>query len=1108
MFLYELGDIQNVPLFELLRFNTAEGITSQVTFTNQTSISEVNAQTISSAVSAATTDSGSWTLSEGWNDTTSISEETLQETGLTREEAETIARSSTNTYRFDTTVGQSEVITDSSQHAYKGTLGTGTTSGNTTETSNAYKYSVDTENSLEATVGASIGVEKVASVNASTTAKESIKLGEESQSSSKRSSTTTDTWNATLENSGQNAKTRTSSKNWNTTSSYGNSNTLSNSVTTSKQISELISDKYGYGQSYSKNGAHSSGQTFTTQNTQQNSYSNTVTYDRSTLHEEVYSYTADGRYNGYYRLVAAGTAHVFGVVGYDVATRSYFAYMYTVMDDNTYEFLDYSKDDPNFSDNEIGVIPFEIPVFVNDYVNAKIAKSDGLQININTGMVTAYTGDEPIVVVPSYVDVYNGDGTYSSVKVTGIDANAFRGNTSIQGVMFSEFITEIPDSAFEGCTSLRDIYIPSLTSIGNRAFYGCTSLSTMTIPEDVVSLGADAFYNVEEIKITAANKNVALAAINSGAKSLVLNIASVEESMDDTEFVTPSGMNVFELQGGRKDYRNLRVKSVSGTTRINGVNFVDCLQVPLELHSSSVELNQVTVSGSGYCMIIAKDNCDLSLFGINRMISSGGNAIVCANTSLSNKDSSVQALLEVTGNIYVCGSIANADKYLSLTNGTIITITREEYETYIDGVYQLIFNANGGSVTETERTAYSGASIGELPVPTRTGYTFAGWYTALSGGTQVTAQSTFISSSSVTIYALWTANPYTVSFNGNGGTPSTASKTVYYNGTYGDLPTATRTGYTFAGWYTDASGGSKVESTTAVTATSDHTLYAHWTANPYTVSFNGNGGTPSYASKTVYYNSTYGDLPTAARTGHYLDGWYTASSGGSKVVSSTTVTAASDHTLYAHWYPIGYTYNVVYRSSNGTALGSTTATYNYGTTNTIYPPAIAGYTTPAAQTVAWDSTSAKTITFIYTPGDQPSPQSLFSGTWWTSSSGSGAKITFVATGEWRNRTSSSVEIRVKWVNTINKGYYGYTQKYKAYFKYEGNTVASSDKIQIASSTTWPSSSSPNSGSKTAYTDWITVPINTAGPVAVTVECNYWDANQDKYISGTMNIPAY
>ena len=72
---------------------------------------------------------------------------------------------------------------------------------------------------------------------------------------------------------------------------------------------------------------------------------------------------------------------------------------------------------------------------------------------------------------------------------------------------------------------------------------------------------------------------------------------------------------------------------------------------------------------------------------------------------------------------------------------------------------------------------------------------------------------------------------YEVIFNSNGGTCSTSSKTVTYNSTYGTLPTPTRTGYTFDGWYTSSTGGTKITADTKVTITANQTLYAHWTLN-------------------------------------------------------------------------------------------------------------------------------------------------------------------------------------------------------------------------------------------------------------------------------------
>ncbi|MBQ4422948.1 MAG: InlB B-repeat-containing protein [Clostridia bacterium] len=212
------------------------------------------------------------------------------------------------------------------------------------------------------------------------------------------------------------------------------------------------------------------------------------------------------------------------------------------------------------------------------------------------------------------------------------------------------------------------------------------------------------------------------------------------------------------------------------------------------------------------------------------------------------------------------------------------------------------FNANGGSVSTDSKTVTVGSTYGDLPTPTRTGYSFDGWYTAASGGSKVTSSTTVTATSNHTLYAHWTARTYTVTFDANGGTVSPSSKTVTYGSTYGDLPTPTRTGYTFKGWgwyAADVSG--YVTSSSTVSTAKNHTLYAQWTPNTYTVYFNGNGGSVSTGSKTVTYGSTYGSLPTPTRTGYSFDGWYTSASGGNRVTSSTTVTATSNHTLYAHW---------------------------------------------------------------------------------------------------------------------------------------------------------------------------------------------------------------
>ena len=165
---------------------------------------------------------------------------------------------------------------------------------------------------------------------------------------------------------------------------------------------------------------------------------------------------------------------------------------------------------------------------------------------------------------------------------------------------------------------------------------------------------------------------------------------------------------------------------------------------------------------------------------------------------------------------------------------------------------------------------------------------------------------------------------YLVTFDPNGGKVSRESTAVTIGKPYGTLPTPNRTGYKFAGWYTEKTGGTKVTETTTVGNDPPTTLYAHWTANNYLVTLHANGGkigTPSgqlvnTRSYTVTYGSKYPAFPDPTRTGGYtFDGWYTQETGGTKITSDTTVTTTKDHILYAHWHltPANAPYNVKLR---------------------------------------------------------------------------------------------------------------------------------------------------------------------------------------------------
>lgn len=246
-------------------------------------------------------------------------------------------------------------------------------------------------------------------------------------------------------------------------------------------------------------------------------------------------------------------------------------------------------------------------------------------------------------------------------------------------------------------------------------------------------------------------------------------------------------------------------------------------------------------------------------------------------------------------------------------NGTYqnVTSNRTITATYAAKTSALTFNANGGSGTMTtgKVATYGQAMPTGIALPTRTGYTFTGFFDATSGGTKYynaagTSAQTWNkdTTSGTTLYAQWTVNTYTVTFDANGGSVPTSTTTVTYGSAYGTLPTPTLAGYTFAGWWTAVSGGTLVTASTVVTTASNHTLYALWTANEILVVFDTQGGSiaGNYYVRVVV-GTPYPALPTPTRGADTFDGWYTAKTGGAPVTQGGVLIENASHTLYAHW---------------------------------------------------------------------------------------------------------------------------------------------------------------------------------------------------------------
>jgi uncharacterized repeat protein (TIGR02543 family) len=227
----------------------------------------------------------------------------------------------------------------------------------------------------------------------------------------------------------------------------------------------------------------------------------------------------------------------------------------------------------------------------------------------------------------------------------------------------------------------------------------------------------------------------------------------------------------------------------------------------------------------------------------------------------------------------------------------------------------VLLHANGGKVADRASASVSrdyGSALGALPVPTRVGHAFLGWYTAKTDGMRVAAE--MVVKADATYWAHWKANTYTVKFSANGGRLAKTALTSFkrsHASKLGKLPTPKRTGYKFLGWYTGKVRGERVAATTR--ATKSITLYAHWKVNTYTVKFSANGGKVSRVDKfgkagkasvssvKRSHASKLGKLPTPKRTGYKFLGWYTAKAASKGKKVSATTRATKNVTLYAHW---------------------------------------------------------------------------------------------------------------------------------------------------------------------------------------------------------------
>lgn len=247
-------------------------------------------------------------------------------------------------------------------------------------------------------------------------------------------------------------------------------------------------------------------------------------------------------------------------------------------------------------------------------------------------------------------------------------------------------------------------------------------------------------------------------------------------------------------------------------TRTSATQYTVKINVAWETYYSGAQTN--------YGMIAASGGVTYTISAFNGTKRSSGSGSFIGTYSISGNGSATKTITVTFRNF-------NTDNDDSATKNVTFNVTVPAWTSYT-----ITYNANGGSGAPGSQTKWKDQTLKlSTTKPTRTGYSFLGWSTS-STATSATyaAGGNYTSNSAATLYAVWKANTYTVSYNANGGTGAPANQTK----TYGKALTLsstkpTRTNYNFKGWGISASATTVAYAAgTSYTANAAITLYAIW----------------------------------------------------------------------------------------------------------------------------------------------------------------------------------------------------------------------------------------------------------------------------------------
>ena len=545
-----------------------------------------------------------------------------------------------------------------------------------------------------------------------------------------------------------------------------------------------------------------------------------------------------------------------------------------------------------------------------------------------------------------------------------VRSNAFEGCSALSSVALPPSLEEIEDAAFRGCGRLSEIELPgeALGRIGAEAFSG-SGLAAVVLPDSVTELGAGAFMNCRALQNATLSRSL--------------------DTVPDYAFYGCSGLSSMVVPASVRTLGKSIGNYIQGLYYLGNAPAYDensYTRAPGE-HVHMLPITTYVVQGSrGWDGSPSSRDLPETWLGypITFWEPNRFDAHFDANGGAFADGSGVWSCGQITGVGYVLPpqtptleGAEFAGWWTDPTEGAQIKATTRVNETREITFYAhwkgggvpvtVRFNATGGTVTPAERTYQSGLPYGTLPVPTRAHYRFEGWWTARSGGPQVTA-ATRVPGADQELFARWTPETYAIRFHANGGTGTMADQEFIYGS-----PVRLRANefqrpeWEFAGWALTEDGDAVYADRASfadVSAVQDGVihLYAAWGHGTYAVRFDANGGTGRMDDQTFSIGKDQAlELCQFTRFGFTFLGWATTSGGavvhadGAEVRDLTTVSGGAV-VLYAVWERLPLAVDTSPRSFS--------------------PEASFGNELEVMATVSWTaSSSAKWLTLTLAEGD-------------------------------------------------------------------------------------------------------------------------------------------